>query len=112
MSSILNWHTKGTWPLLLICSLFLFFFATLSYGQDAAQKFPDYYPENFNAIGTIDRIAEDEIVIGDTLYGLSSNTTYHTPTMKDASKSQFPVGSRVGLKTNPKREVTSLWLIE
>ncbi len=112
MSFLLCKHNiKGTW-LGLLGLIFLFFLAGVSYGQAPEQKFPDYYPDTFNAIGNIDRIAEDEIVIGDTLYRLSPHATYHTPTIKDASKVLFPVGSLVGFITTSKREVTSLWLIE
>lgn len=102
----------GTWPGLSLGFVFLFFLSVVSHAQVEERKFPDYYPEKFDTIGTVDRIAEDEIVIGDILFGLSPTTTYHTPTIKDASKVLFPVGSRVGLKTNLKREVTSIWLLE
>jgi hypothetical protein len=105
-------NVKAIWPGLLICFIFLFFFAGGTNGQDPEQKFPDYYPEKFNAIGNIDRIAEGEIVIGDTLYKLSPYTTYHTPTARDTSKVLFPVGSLVGFITTSGRAVTSLWLIE
>ncbi len=113
MSSLRNKHNnKGTWPGLLLGLIFLFFLTGVSYSQAPDRTFPDYYPEKFNAIGIIDRIAEDEIVIGDTLYRLSPNTTYHTPTNRDASNVLFPVGSLVGFITTSEREVTSLWLIE
>ena len=113
MSSFLSRHNiKGTWPGLLLGLIFFFFLAGGAHGQDREQKFPDYYPDKFNAIGNIDRIAEDEIVIGDTLYRLSPHATYHTPTVRDASKVLFPVGSLVGFITTSKREVMSLWLIE
>jgi hypothetical protein len=88
------------------------FLAGVSYGQNPERNFPDYYPDTFNAIGNIDRIAEDEIVLGDTLYRLSPSVTYHTPTIRDASKHLFLVGSLVGFVTNPDHDVTSLWLIE
>ncbi len=113
MSSFFTRHyIKGTWPGLLLGFIFIFFILGVSYGQDPDKKFPDYYPDTFNAIGNIDRIAENEIVIGDTLYRLSPYVTYHTPTSRDASKVLFPVGSLVGFITTSEREVTSLWLIE
>jgi len=113
MSSLLSKRTiKGTWLGPILGFVFLFFLTGVSHGQDREQKFPDYYPDKFNAIGNIDRIAEDEIVIGDTLYRLSPHATYHTPTVRDASKVLFPVGSLVGFITTSKREVMSLWLIE
>ena len=65
MSSFLSRHNiKGTWPGLLLGLTLLIFLAGVSHGQDLKQKFPDYYPDTFNAIGNIDRIAEDEIVVG------------------------------------------------
>ena len=84
---------KTTWPGRLLCLMFFFFLAGVSHSQYPERKFPDYYPDAFHAIGNIDRIAEKEIVIGDTLYRLSPHATYHTPTIEDASKVLFPVGS-------------------
>ncbi len=113
MSSLRNkYNIEKTCSGILLGFIFLFFISGVSYGQDPKQKFPDYYPDAFHAIGNIDRIAEKEVVIGDTLYNLSPNATYHTPTSRDASKVLFPVGSFVGFITNSAREVTSLWLIE
>ena len=113
MSSLrIRLNIKATWPGLLLCFIFLFFFAGVTSGQDPERRFPDYYPDTFNAIGNIDRIAEDEIVTGDTLYRLSPNVTYHTPRDRVASKFLVPVGSLVGFITTSEREVTSLWLIE
>ena len=113
MSSLRDkYNIVKTWSGLLLGLMFLFFISGVSYGQDPERKFPDYYPEKFNAIGNIDRIAEDEIVVGDTLYRLSLSVTYHTPTIRDASKHLFFVGSIVGFMTDSDREVTSLWLIE
>jgi len=100
----------GVVPVLGI--LFLCFLSGMSHGQDADRNVPDHYPDTFEAIGTIDRITNDEIVIGDTLYRLSPSVTYHTPTIEDASKHLFSVGSLVGFLINNKREVTSLWLID
>ena len=100
------------WPRLSLAFVFLFFLAGVLYGQDKERKFPDYYPDKFTTIGNLDRVTEDEIVIGDILYKLSPSATYHTPTNRDASKLLFSVGSRLGVQTNPKHEVTSLWLIQ
>ena len=97
MSFLLSKHNiKGTW-LGLLGLIFLFFLTGVSYSQAPDRTFPDYYPEKFNAIGNIDRIAEDEIVIGDTLYRLSPNATYHTPTIKDASKVLFQLEAPLAL---------------
>jgi hypothetical protein len=73
---------------------------------------PKHYPDKFDDIGRIDRITADQIVINDTLYRLSPNATFATPTRKHALRTSFRVGNRVGYITNEKREIISLWLLE
>jgi hypothetical protein len=73
---------------------------------------PKHYPDKFSGIGRIDRITADQIVINDTLYPLSANVEFATPTRKHASRSSFRVGNRVGYITNEKREIISLWWIK
>lgn len=90
----------------------LFFFAGICCAQDPERALPVYYPEQFNAIGSIDRIGEDEIVISDILYRFSFTVTYHTLTKMYAPKELFSTGSRVGVMIDPKHEVTFLWLLE
>jgi len=74
--------------------------------------FPSYYPEKFNGIGRIDRIARDEIVISDSLYKLSPYATYATPTRKTVPRTWLDVGNLVGFITNEKNEIISLWLVK
>jgi hypothetical protein len=74
--------------------------------------FPSYYPEKFDGIGRVDRIARDEIVISDSLYDLSPHATYATPTRKTVPRTRLDVGSMVGFVTNEKKQIVSLWLIE
>jgi len=73
---------------------------------------PTYYPEKFDGIGRIDRIARDEIVISDSLYDLSPHATYATPTRKTVPRTRLDVGNMVGFVTNEKKQIVSLWLIE
>ena len=74
--------------------------------------FPSYYPEKFDGIGRIDRIARDEIVISDSLYKLSPNATYATPRRKTAPRTRLDIGNLVGFVANERNEIVSLWLIE
>jgi hypothetical protein len=73
---------------------------------------PEHYPEWFDGIGHIDRIASDEIVIDDSLHKMAFYARYATPTRKIATRGWFKVGSHVGFVTNAKKEIISLWLIE
>ena len=75
-------------------------------------NFPSYYPEKFNGIGRIDRIARDEIVISDSLYKLSPYAKYATPTRKTVPRARLDAGDLVGFITNANDEIVSLWLIE
>jgi hypothetical protein len=103
---------SGLWLISTMGLVFMLFVAGVSHGQLPARTYPDYYPDKFNAIGKIDRIAENEIVINDTLYRLSPNVTCYTPTSKYVSKALFSVGNRVGVEIASKNEVMSLWLLE
>ena len=106
---------------LLICIGLAFLFVGLwlpvpaTYAQEHGEKaraLPEHYPDKFNGTGRIDRITVDQIVINDTLYRLSPNAEFATPTRKHASTSSFRVGNRVGYITNENREIISLWLIK
>jgi hypothetical protein len=74
--------------------------------------FPAYYPEKFDGIGCIDRIARDEIVISDSLFRLSPWATYATSTRKTVPRTWLDVGNLVGFITNEKNEIISLWLLK
>jgi hypothetical protein len=73
---------------------------------------PEHYPNKFDQIGRVDRIARDEVVINDCLFKLSPAIRYHTPSIENASRAWFKEGKFVGYITNSKREIVSLWLIE
>jgi hypothetical protein len=100
------------WLVSVIGFVFMLFIAEICLGQGVERTYPDYYPDKFNIIGKIDRIAENEIVIGDTLYRLSPDLTCYTPTSMYASKAVFSVGNRVGVEIDSKSEVMSLYLLE
>jgi hypothetical protein len=73
---------------------------------------PEFYPDQFDGTGRIDRIALDEVVIDDSLYRFSPYAEYATPTDRHALRAWFQVGNRVGYVTNENHEIISLWLIE
>ena len=73
---------------------------------------PAHYPDRFDGTGRIDRIAPNEVVIDDSLHGLSSSAAYHTLRMRDASRSSFHAGDLVGYLMDSKGKITSIWLID
>ena len=75
-------------------------------------RFPDFYPRGFDGYGRIDRITDEEVVIGDALFKLASNARYSTPRRPNASSGSFETGRLVGYMLNSGREIKSLWFIE
>jgi hypothetical protein len=73
---------------------------------------PKHYPDGFDGMGHIDRIAKDEIVIDDVLLRLSPSVTYRTPKTKHSTSAHFSPGNLVGYLKNSEGEVISLWLIK
>ncbi len=73
---------------------------------------PEHYPNEFDQIGHVDRIALEEVVINDCLFKLSPDVEYHTPSIENASSAWFKEGKFVGYITNSRREIVSLWLLE
>ena len=71
---------------------------------------PDY-PGAFDNVGRVDRIADDEVVISDSIFQLSPAVSYHTPDNSRASRSDFHTGDYVGCLINASGEVESIWLI-
>lgn len=107
---------------LLFCCLALIFF-TMGGVPGAADaqgkvkpewKMPKHYPNGFDGMGYINRIAisDGEVVIDDVLYIISSDAKYSTPTFVDASTAFFTEGVNVGFIVNSKKIITSLWAIE
>ncbi|MBW1787106.1 MAG: hypothetical protein JRK53_10900 [Deltaproteobacteria bacterium] len=73
---------------------------------------PGHYPKRFSGMGRIDRISGNEVVIDDSLYGLSVDVTYGTPSSRKGSYHRFRPGTFVGFVVSSKRTIVSLWLIE
>jgi hypothetical protein len=108
-------NIKRIFTLLLffsVCSLLLVGLSFAADDETESNELPRHYPLEFTGTGRIDRIAQDEIVIDDRLYGLSSHTSYNIPTRNNVSRSNFHVGQIVGFITDGSRQIISLWLIE
>ena len=75
-------------------------------------KLPDFYPRGFDGYGVIDRITDNEVVIGDTFFKLSFDVQYNTQRNKNTSDYSFKAGRRVAYLLNKEREIESLWLIK
>ena len=77
--------------------------------DDSLFNSPTHYPDEFHGTGRIARIAKNEIVIGDSLYKLSSDVTYHTTKIENASSAWFSEGNLVGFMTNSDHHIISHW---
>ena len=73
---------------------------------------PEHYPDGFHGFGYLDRIAEDEIIINDSVLKLAPYASYATPHSAIASSSDFKLGDLIGYLKNAKDEIESLWLIK
>ncbi len=69
------------------------------------------YPKLFDMVGKIDRLADRQVVIDDSLYRFAPSITYHTSIQGYTFRSSFHVGDVVGCLTNSKGEIKSMWLI-
>lgn len=88
--------------------------ASVSYAQRQVKGewvLPKHYPDGFDGMGHINRIAKDEIVIDDCYHKLSPFVKYATPTRKNTLSYRFRAGDFVGYIKNPKHEIESLWLL-
>jgi len=73
---------------------------------------PKHYPNGFHGYGYLDRIAEDEVIINDSVLKIAPYATYATPGSEIATSADFKLGDLVGYLKNAKNEVESLWLIK
>jgi hypothetical protein len=73
---------------------------------------PKHYPDGFHGYGYLYRIAEDEIIINDSVLKLAPYATYATPASEIAMSADFKRGDLVGYLKNANNEVESLWLIK
>ena len=69
------------------------------------------YPKFFDKIGRLERLADGEAVVSDSLFRVSASATYHTPRQRNASRSRFRPGDRVGCLINADGEIESIWFI-
>ena len=74
--------------------------------------FPEHYPNGFHGMGHILKITGDEIVVDDKVFALSSDVTYHTLDIENASSGFFQPGKRVGYVFDSEGKIKSLWMIE
>ncbi|MDM8541348.1 hypothetical protein QUF90_09685 [Desulfococcaceae bacterium HSG9] len=61
------------------------------------------------SIGMVDRIADDEVVIGDTLFRFASEAEIYSQDSEQLSKTDIIVGNIVGWMLNEKGEIAKLW---
>lgn len=86
--------------------------AVSALAQQNAKKMPAYYPAVFSGQGCINQIVAKKVVIDDRLYKLSTDVSFNTPKMQNASRSWFRPGRLVGFVINSENEIESLWYIQ
>jgi hypothetical protein len=100
---------------LVLALIFIVSFAKVGLTEErngGGLALPEHYPDRFTGIGRIDRLAEEEIVIDDSLYTLAPYVTYHTPTAMNVSNIMFRAGNLVGFLTNSEGQIISLWFLK
>lgn len=99
--------------IIVVISLACLFFIQTALSNAEEPVHPGY-PFVFDVTGKLDRISETQLVIDDSLYKLSSSTTYHMPDTSFPKLSDFQEKDRVGviLKDDQSIEIISVWLIK
>jgi hypothetical protein len=105
----LNKNRKTNIKLLKVCVFILVIFLLASSFGIAKEGGKE---EQIVEIGAIDRIATDEVVVGDRLYKYSLGIRFYTNSKLNtyANRSSFRVGTWVGFQLNDTREITAMWL--
>ncbi len=83
---------------------------SLLFAEEGSSLYPGY-PQLFDVRGKIDRLAEDKIVINDSMYDLAPDCSFNLPGNK-TGRASFEVGTKVGLLIEGKQNVRSVWFIE
>jgi hypothetical protein len=86
--------------------------AALCLAPAAAGDWPNHYPDSFDGRGRIDRITNDEAVIGDRYYELALGLQCNTPEARSVSRLHFEKGDSVGFRLNDEGKIESLWLTD
>ena len=73
---------------------------------------PKGYPDGFDGLGVIERIAPDVVVIQDCKRPLALHVEYNTPRERNTISAFFVPGKMVGYLLDSRGYITSLWLIE
>jgi hypothetical protein len=99
---------------LLYLLFIVFFIAMLSFpahmmAQDMYEKFPEYYPRNFDGKGKINRIVSEEVIIGDREFQLYADVSFNTPNLQRCSRYNFEKGDYVGYMLSDEGDIVSLW---
>jgi hypothetical protein len=101
-NGVCGWKLPG---IVFLIAVMLVWASAIAWAQSEPAKQPT------GGIGSIDRIAEDVIVIDDVLYKLASNVIFYEndKLYTYANRSAFIGGTSVGFKFNESREVVAVW---
>lgn len=76
-----------------------------------AQRLPNYYPDSFQRVGTVDDLRDGAIVINDMLFGVSDSVVVHSMSSYRDSLSKIRRGTRIAYRLGGEREVVEIWLL-
>ncbi len=96
--------------LMLCCSLGL----SMNIRDSAASEFPPIhpgYPSEYDAVGVVDNVGSDYIVINDSAFRFTKNAAFNGPN-GSVHRGSFQPGDKVGVILTDKHQIASLWLME
>ncbi len=99
-----------------ICMMFTGLMLVTIGGEVVAGEAPPLYPSypiEYDVVGTVDAVGSESIVINDSTFRLSPDTTFNGPDGSVRSRT-FKPGDEVGVivAASEIRQVDSLWLLE
>ena len=102
-------HSRLLCLLFLVALIILFSSPAHLMAQDMYEKFPEYYPHNFDGKGKINRIVSEGAVIGDRQFRFHADVTFNTPNLQRCSRYNFEKGDYVGYMLSEGGDIVSLW---
>jgi len=78
-----------------------------------AQQLPSYYPSNLERTGHVDAVLleDEQIVVNDLSYRLSSNLVVHAPKIYSIPRSRLRAGQTIAFRVAGERQIMEIWIL-